>query len=131
MSYVDVCLPEQGEGHCEQHQQQGNSNGRHHVLGVAGVDLVRGGVVPSHLHLRPDNRDTTSLITMAIHLIIVSLPRQHQFEIHSPCHLGDVDSEPRLWDDHAEVHRGQPGVGVGDVGHNRVVHHHPVNNNGS
>ena len=68
LSHVDVCLPEQGEGHGEQHQQERHPNGRHQVLGVAGVDLVGGGVVPGHLHLSPD-RETASLLTTLICLI--------------------------------------------------------------
>ena len=68
LSHVDVCLPEQGEGDGEQHQQQRDPDGRHQVLGVAGVDLVGGGVVPGHLHLSPD-RETTSLLTTLIRLI--------------------------------------------------------------
>lgn len=46
--------PEDGEGDGKDDQEDGGEQGDHQVLGMTGVNLIRGRVVTSHLHLSPE-----------------------------------------------------------------------------
>ena len=119
--------PQDGEGHGEDDEEAGQHEGGQQVLGGAGVDLVGGGVVPGHVHLGPATRQHYIWLQ---HNSSTS-PRQHELQVDAPRQLGNVDRQPGLGDDHAEVHGGEAAVGVGHVGHHGLVHHHAVHQDGA